>query len=59
MEEINGALNEKYEALKSILSEMGSVVVAMSPRVGHARPALLQPSVLWDAERLTVSPPPR
>ncbi len=35
------------------------VVVAMSPRVGHARPALLQPSVLWDAERLTVSPPPR
>ncbi|MCU0256681.1 MAG: ABC transporter substrate-binding protein, partial [Vicinamibacterales bacterium] len=30
------------------------VVIPMSARVGHARPAVLQPPVLWDAERLTV-----
>jgi peptide/nickel transport system substrate-binding protein len=30
------------------------VLIATSSRVGHVRPALLQPSVLWDAERLTV-----
>jgi peptide/nickel transport system substrate-binding protein len=29
------------------------VVIAMSTRVGDARPAVMQPVVLWDAERLT------
>ena len=31
------------------------VVIAMSHRVGDPRPALLQPHVLWDVERLTVT----
>ncbi len=30
------------------------VVIGMSARVGDARPSVLQPNVLWDAERLTV-----
>lgn len=32
------------------------VVIPMSPRVGGARPAVLQPTVLWDAERLFSRP---
>ena len=35
------------------------VFVGMSNRVGQAQPALLQPSVLWNADRLTAVGPPR
>lgn len=35
------------------------VVVPMSARVGQARPSVLQPYVLWDVERLTVTAPTR
>ncbi len=49
-----------FEVQKEFAAEMPviyfaapQVVIATSSRVGNARPALLQPSVLWDAERLT------
>ena len=49
-----------FEVQKEFAAEMPviyfaapQVVIAMSSRVGNARPALLQPSVLWDAEHLT------
>ena len=51
-----------FEVQKEFAAEMPvihfaapHVVIAMSSRVGNARPALLQPSVLWDAEHLTSS----
>lgn len=34
------------------------VFVATSPRVAHARPALLQPSILWNADALAARPVP-
>lgn len=50
------AQREFDAALPVICFAAPRVVIPMSSRVGHARPAVLQPAVLWDAERLTVAP---
>lgn len=49
------AMLDEFDAARPVLY-FGApiVVVPMSARVTRARPALLQPSVLWDAERLQV-----
>jgi peptide/nickel transport system substrate-binding protein len=43
------------EHLPAIYFAAPRVYVAMSSRVGNARPALVQPTVLWNADMLTVA----
>jgi peptide/nickel transport system substrate-binding protein len=52
-------MQQEFDAARPALYFAAPLVtIAMSPRVRGARPALLQPAVLWDAERLSVAPTP-
>jgi peptide/nickel transport system substrate-binding protein len=47
------------EHMPAVYFAAGTATVAMSARVHGAAPSVLKPSVLWDAESLSIAPPAR